>query len=328
MEGRDPSLWRPAADRELLIQRARLLQRIRRFFATREVLEVETPVLSSAAAGEPHLHSFDTPYHGPGAPASGRLFLHTSPEFPMKRLLAAGSGPIFQLCKVFRDGEAGRRHNPEFTLLEWYRPGLDHHALMDEVEALLRAVALGDPPAPAERLSYREAFQRYAGIDPFVALEHLKVHAASYAPPASDGESDIDYWRDLILVHEVEPQLGRERPCFVHHYPSTQASLARLDPTDASVAERFELYWRGLELANGFNELADAAEQAQRFKVDRQRRESLGLPPVPVDTRLLAALESGLPPCAGVALGVDRLLMALTGVDDIRRVLAFPIDRA
>lgn len=328
MDEQEPVEWRPAADRAMLAQRAQLLQRIRCFFSERGVLEVDTPVLSRTATNEPHLHSFTTDYRGPAAPTSGQLFLHTSPEFPMKRLLASGSGPIFQICKVFRDGEAGRRHNPEFTLLEWYRPGFDHHALMDELEALLHAVAFDDPPAPAQRLSYRTAFQRYAGIDPFATLARLKSHAVNYAPPGSDSESDIDYWRDLILVHEVEPQLGRESPCFIHHYPSTQASLARLDPQDPTVAERFELYWRGLELANGFNELADAREQAQRFAADRKRREILGLPLVSVDTRLIAALESGLPACAGVAVGVDRLLMALTGVDDIRQVLAFPIDRA
>lgn len=320
--------WTPVADRELLVLRARLLTRIRRFFDRLGVLEVETPILSAAASTEPHLHSLATEYHGPSAPPEGRLYLHTSPEFPMKRLLAAGSGPIYQIARVFRDGEAGRRHNPEFTLLEWYRPGFDHHALMSELEALLQAVAVENPPGVADRLTYREAFQRYAGIDPFAPLEALRTHAAPHAPPGSATETDVDYWRDLILVHEVEPCLGRERPCFIHAYPATQASLAQIDPDDSRVAQRFELYWRGLELANGFNELADAQEQARRFAADGERREALGLPQVPADRRLLAALTHGLPACAGVAVGVDRLLMALTGADDIRQVLAFPIDRA
>ncbi len=320
--------WAPSATREMLAHRARLLARIREFFARRGVFEVETPILSAAATGEPHLHSFATEYHGPGAPPEGRLYLHTSPEFPMKRLLAAGSGPIYQIAKVFRDGEAGRRHNPEFTLLEWYRPGFDHHALMDELEALLQAVAAEALPVDAERLTYREAFLRYASVDPFAPLATLKAHAAAYAPPGAEVETDADFWRDLILVHEVEPRLGMERPCFIHAYPASQASLARIDPDDARVAQRFELYWRGLELANGFNELADAREQARRFAADAARRQTLGLPIPPADRRLLAALAHGLPACAGVAVGVDRLLMALTGVDDIRQVLAFPVERA
>lgn len=320
--------WPPAASYELLVKRSELLRQIRQFFVEHGVLEVETPMLSEAATTEPHLHSFSVQYRGPGAPADGRLYLHTSPEYPMKRLLAAGSGPIYQLCRVFRDGEAGSRHNPEFTLLEWYRPGFDHHALMDEVEALLRRVAGDAPPLPAERLAYRDAFLRYAKVDPFGPMEHLRAHAVAYAPAGSGRESDIDYWRDLILTHEVEPRLGSERPCFLYHYPATQASLARLDPSNPEVAERFELYWRGLELANGFHELGDAREQAQRFVQDGERREQLGLPALPHDRRLLAALEQGLPDCAGVAVGVDRLLMALTGVADIRQVLAFPVDRA
>lgn len=323
-----PDDWRPLASREMLAKRARLLARMRGFFAERGILEVETPVLSAAASVEPHLHSFATDYSGPGAPVAGTLYLHTSPEFPMKRLLAAGSGPIYQLARVFRDGEAGRRHNPEFTLLEWYRPGFDHFALMDELEALLQAVAVEDPPPVAERLTYREAFQRYAGIDPFAPVSALCAHAAAYAPPAGRRETDSDFWRDLILVHEVEPHLGRDCPCFVYHYPASQASLARIDPHEPKLAQRFELYWHGLELANGFNELGDAQEQARRFESDRERRATLGLSAVAADTRLLAALESGLPACAGVAVGVDRLLMALTGVDDIRQVLAFPIERA
>ena len=319
--------WRPRAPLENLQQRARILARIRAFFAERGVMEVETPVLSSAAITDPHLESFSTRYSGPGLAEGTALYLHTSPEFPMKRLLAAGSGPIYQLGRVFRQGEAGRRHNPEFTLLEWYRPGFDHHALMDEVAALA-APLLGLEGRPVGRLSYREAFLRHAGIDPLAAtLSELQACARGIGIAGLDHEAERDVWLDLILTQAVEPKLGQDGLCFIYDYPASQAALARLNPTNPQVAERFELYCRGVELANGFHELADAGEQRRRFVGELGARKAQGLEAVPLDERLLAALEAGLPPCAGVALGVDRLVMLALGAESLSEVMAFTIDK-
>lgn len=318
--------WRPTASLQNLQQRARILEWIRAFFAERGVMEVETPALSRAAVTDPHLERFTTRYSGPGLARGTALYLHTSPEFPMKRLLAAGSGPIYQLGKVFRNGEAGRRHNPEFTLLEWYRPGYDHHALMDEVAALA-APLLGLEGRPVEKLGYREAFLRHAGIDPLAAsLDELQACARGLGITGFDDENERDVWLDLILTHAVEPNLGRNGLCFIHDYPASQAALARLNPANLQVAERFELYYRGVELANGFHELADAQEQRGRFTAELETREKQGLAVVPMDEYLLAALEAGLPPCAGVALGVDRLVMLALGAASLAEVMAFTID--
>ncbi|MGM0594650.1 MAG: EF-P lysine aminoacylase EpmA, partial [Pseudomonadota bacterium] len=287
--------WRPTAPLENLQQRARILQRVRAFFAEREVMEVETPILSVAAITDPQLESFTTRYVGPGHARGLPLHLHTSPEFPMKRLLAAGAGPLYQIARVFRQGEAGRRHNPEFTLLEWYRPGYDHHALMDEVAALV-APLLG-LEGKAERLSYREAFLRHVALDPLSAsLPELRECAAAHGISGFDTESERDVWLDLLLTHCIEPELGREGLCFLYDYPASQASLARLNPNDQRVAERFELYYRGVELANGFHELADPSEQRTRFEAELQARAEQGMAAVPLDERLLASLEQ-LPDC-------------------------------
>jgi len=288
-------------------------------------MEVETPACSAAAVTDPALDSLAT---GCSIPGSGRLFLHTSPEFPMKRLLAAGSGPIYQVCRVFRDGERGRLHNPEFTLLEWYRPGFDHHRLMDEVAGLVRAVLGRD--IPAERATYGELFRLHLGLDPHGA-DTGAARARALAAGIHGAESlqlDRDGWLDLLMTHCVEPRLPVDRLSFVHDYPASQAALARVRPGNPPVAERFELYLGSMELANGFHELTDAAEQRRRFEGELKERRRLGLGAVPMDERLLAALEAGLPPCAGVALGLDRLLMCLVGADHIDQVLAFPLERA
>lgn len=324
--------WQPSATLETLCLRARLLSSIRAFFERRGVLEVETPILSAAAVTDPNLASLNVRYTGPGAPRGRTLYLHTSPEFPMKRLLAAGSGSIYQICKVFRDGEAGRLHNPEFTMLEWYRVGFDHHALMDEVEALVtemlhECVDLG----PTERLTYRRAFREYAGIDPHeTSVESLCECARKHGVEMAMGlEPDRrDAWLDLLLTHVIEPHLGDGRLTFLYDYPASQAALARVRADEPPVAERFELYLGGVELANGFHELGDAGEQRRRFEADNERRRASGLPPVPMDERLLAALAHGLPDCAGVALGVDRLVMAASRSRSIDETLAFPVSRA
>jgi len=323
--------WRPTASFDTLRLRAELLTRIRSFFAGRNVLEVDTPALSRTASTDPALQSFTTVYNGPGSAADTAYYLHTSPEFPMKRLLAAGSGSIYQLCKVFRDGECGARHNPEFTLLEWYRTGFDHLDLMDEVERLLTAVLAGIAPLDSvHHWTYRELFLQYAEIDPFTASpEQLKTRLESgyEITPVGLSEDDLDCWLDLVMTHIIEPQLGAGL-VFVRDYPASQAALARLRPGTPPVAARFEAYLNGVELANGFYELADAAEQRARFANDLERRRYNSLEPVSMDERLLSALESGLPDCAGVALGVDRLVMIASGANSLHDVIAFPFDSA
>ncbi|MHB1142143.1 MAG: EF-P lysine aminoacylase EpmA [Sulfuricaulis sp.] len=325
--------WRPSATLEVLKLRARLLERTRAFFSARGVLEVETPALSGAATTDPALASFATRYTGPRFPQGQTLYLHTSPEFPMKRLLAAGSGSIYQICKVFRDGEAGRQHNPEFTLLEWYRVSFDHHRLMDETGELV--MDLLAPPLslqPPERLTYREAFQRHAGLDPFAASadefgQAARMHGISVSPELVS-EQAPGAWLDLLLTHVVEPKLGQRRLTFIYDYPASQAALARIQPGNPPVAARFELYLNGIELANGFHELADVDEHRRRFERQLHARKTGKLPAVPMDERLLAALAHGLPDCAGVALGFDRLVMLACGARTINDVLTFPLERA
>ena len=319
--------WRPRATQQTLRARAVLLAAIRAFFAERDVLEVETPQLSTAATSDPVLASLATRWPGPDGPPR---FLHTSPELPMKRLLAAGSGDIWQLARVFRDGERGRLHHPEFTLLEWYRVGWDPRRLMAEVAELVTTLLDGHALQSLETLSYREAFVVHAGLDPFTSgPDAWRAAAERHAIEGVGFDAlDLDGWRDLLLTHAVEPRLGQGRLTFVHDYPASQAALARVRDGDPPLAERFELYWQGIELANGFHELLDAAEQRRRVAADLEHRRAQGLPEVPVDVRFLAALEAGMPACAGVALGIDRLLMLKLGLDSIDEVLAFPVERA
>jgi len=317
--------WRPTASLEMLRLRAEILAKIRTFFAGREVLEVETPLLASAPVTDLHLQALSCGYRGPGADEGRELYLQTSPEFAMKRLLAAGSGPVYQICKAVRDGEAGGKHNPEFTILEWYRPGWNHHRLMIEVDELLQVV-LGT--VPGDRLTYATIFERHAGVDPFSASDEELVSRAETLGVVEPENLERDDLLNLLLTHVVEPQLGRDHPTFVHDYPASQASLARIRPGDPPVAERFEVFSEGVELANGYHELTDPAEQRRRFESDNTARRAARLPVVPIDERLLAALEHGLPDCAGVALGIDRLLMLAAGTREISDVLAFPIDRA
>ena len=291
-------------------------------------MEVETPVCSAAAVTDPALESMVTRFTGPGGAAGVPLYLHTSPEFAMKRLLAAGSGAIYQICHVFRDGEAGRLHNPEFSLLEWYRPGYDHHRLMDELVDLVRTVV--PRPLAVNRFSYMELFQHYLGLNPWTAsLEQLRRCAIEHriAGALHLDMHEIDGWLDLLLCQAIEPQLGAGI-VLVYDYPPSQASLARIREQETPVAERFELYLDGVELANGFHELTDAAEQRSRFELDLEKRQASGQIQVPIDERFLAALEAGLPACAGVALGIDRLLIRVTDCTHIDQVLAFPLSRS
>ncbi|GAB5452252.1 MAG: elongation factor P--(R)-beta-lysine ligase [Halioglobus sp.] len=300
-----------------------MLNQIRAFFLERDVLEVETPLLAAAGVTDPAIEPFCVP-HGVSLPAP--RFLQTSPEYAMKRLLSAHGQAIYQVCKAFRDGEAGARHNPEFTLLEWYRPGLDHHALMEEVAELVCSV-LGD--RPHRSISYRQVFLQQLSVDPMRATSQELAQVARQHLDPGDLEGGRDLWLDLLMSHVIEPWLADQGMCFVYDYPSSQAALARIVPAgDVSVGQRFELYVDGLELANGYYELADAAEQRSRFDADNAHRRECGLAERAADEQLLAALEQGLPDCSGVALGLDRLLMLALGETDIRAVLAFDWDNA
>jgi elongation factor P--(R)-beta-lysine ligase len=313
--------WRPSASIEILRRRAALIARIRHFFAEHAILEVETPAMSQASVTDLHLRSFQTHLTLPGSLESVPLYFITSPEFHMKRLLAAGSGPIFQLSRSFRNEECGDWHNPEFTLLEWYQFG-DLSQLMARVEQLLMML-LGCQSA--ERLSYQQLFQRVVGLDPLTA-DRQQLQAAMAQYPLSlelQQEQDQDTLLQLLFSVAIEPQLERDRPLFITDFPASQAALAQINPQDSRVAERFELYYQGFELANGFHELRDAEEQQRRFQQDNQQRQREGLPPQPIDHRLLAALQHGLPDCSGVALGVDRLLMLACGETRIQSVMAF-----
>ncbi|MEW8691680.1 MAG: EF-P lysine aminoacylase EpmA [Candidatus Thiodiazotropha endolucinida] len=321
--------WRPSASIEIIRARAEMLKHLRQFFDQIGVIEVETPVCSRSTATDPAIESFNTCYTGPEAVQGLDLYLHTSPEFPMKRLLAAGSGPIYQICKVFRNGELGRRHNPEFSLLEWYRPGLDYHQLMDEVANLINT--LTERPLQIEKLTYAEAFERRLGLNPHAAdLDHLRQCAVEQGISGADrlAIEGRDGWLDLLLSHLIEPQLGPRGMTFLYDYPASQAALARVREDRFPVAERFELYVSGMEIANGFQELTNADQQRKRFSTDNRRRRQSGQAEVPMDESLLDALAAGIPECSGVALGLDRLLMVITGTHDIRQVVTFDISRA
>ena len=321
--------WRPTAAREMLQLRAQLLTRARGFFAARGVLEVDTPIVVNAPVTDVHIHSARVLFEAaaPGQPAPRPYFLHTSPEYAMKRLLAAGAGDIYQICHVVRALERGRLHNAEFTLIEWYRSDFSLGALMTEVGALVREL-LGDSRAlQIERVSYREAFLHELALDPFTApVAQLAQHARV---AGLRGETtDRDELLELLMGTVVGPRLGERGLTFVHGYPASQAALARLDPDDPRAAQRFELYCEGIELANGFHELASAHEQRDRFERDVAERRRLGLADTAIDRHLLAALEAGLPDCCGVALGFDRTLMLAAGAERIDAVLPFPIERA
>jgi lysyl-tRNA synthetase class 2 len=338
----------------MLEQRALLLTRARRFFADGGVLEVDTPMVVNAAVTDVHIHSARVELQSPEHDSQGSrggYFLHTSPEYAMKRLLASGSGDIYQICHVVRGFERGRLHNAEFTLIEWYRIGFTLDDLMSEVDALVR-VLLG-PIATgrnSERISYREAFLRELQLDPFEAsLDELRQaarqcgYADSTPPPqttaqtpgeplpATSGSSRTaprDEVLEFLMGAVIGPRLGLNALTFVQGYPASQAALARLDPQDPRAALRFELYCEGIELANGFDELTSAADQRARFEQDLADRRRHNLPEIAPDELLLAALESGLPQCSGVALGFDRTLMLATGANNIDEVVPFPIERA
>ena len=320
--------WSPSAARDALRLRAWLNRLFREFFHARDVLEVETPVLSLAGNTEPNIASFSLMFFGRTDGAPRTRWLRTSPEFALKRLLAAGIGDCYELGRVFRDGEAGGRHNPEFTMLEWYRIGWDHLRLLDETIGLVRAALglVGRDAAP-RIVSFRDLYWQHLQLDPLTADLDTLRNAAGELCIDPEGLTRDD-WLDLLMTHRLQPAFANDQLLAVHDWPASQAALARIRADTPPVAERFELYLGPLELANGYHELCDAAEQGARFEHDAIVRATRGLPAIPPDTALLAALAHGLPTCAGVALGVDRLLMALLETPRIADVLAFEFSRA
>ncbi|MBT9431803.1 elongation factor P--(R)-beta-lysine ligase [Candidatus Sodalis endolongispinus] len=323
----DSASWQPSAPIANLLKRAAIVAQIRRFFSERGLFEVETPAMSQATVTDIHLVPFQTRYIGPGAADGMPLYLMTSPEYHMKRLLAAGSGPIFQLCRSFRNEEAGRYHNPEFTMLEWYRPHYDMYRLMNEVDDLMQQILDCDS---AETLSYQQVFTRHVGIDPLSADKGQLYDAAVKwdLKEAASTEDDRDTLLQLLFAMVVEPNIGHDKPAFVYHFPASQAALAEISTEDHRVADRFEVYFKGIELANGFRELTDAREQRQRFEQDNRKRAAMTLGEQPIDENLLAALAQGMPECSGVALGVDRLVMLALKAERLSDVIAFPVERA
>ena len=321
------TLWQPSCSIELLQKRARMLNCIRAFFLERNVLEVETPLLSHACGTEPQLDFFTTIFE---FAKPEKLFLQTSPEFAMKRLLAAGSGSIYQICKAFRNNEVGRFHNPEFTILEWYRVGFDLNDLMDEVEALFAELSEYKFESP-KRIFYAEIFEHYTGVNALVfsfetysafAIQHEIEEVITFC-----GKNHA-IWLDYLFSFFVQPHLGENGLCLIYGYPACQSALARLNQDNSLVADRFEVFLNGIELGNGFYELSDSIEQNRRFNNEIQLREREDLPKVVKDKRLLAALKSGLPDCSGIAIGLDRLLMILVEAETISDVLSFDIESA
>lgn len=317
--------WKPSAPIQNLLKRAKIISEIRQFFTERGVLEVETPAMSEFSVTDVHLSTFHTQFLSPFANQAKTLHLITSPEYHMKRLLASGSGAIFQLCRVFRNEEAGKRHNPEFTMLEWYRPYFDMYRLINEVDDLLQQILDCEP---AESFSYQFVFQTYVGLDPLSASKAQLVAKARAHGLQCEDDEPRDTLLQFLFSEVVEANIGKDRPTAVYHFPASQAALAQISSEDHRVAERFEFYYKGLELANGFHELSDAQEQLRRFELDNQQRSEMGLPPQLLDHRFLAALKAGIPNCSGVALGVDRLLMIAMGAQRIEEVMAFGVERA
>ena len=329
------TLWQPTASIDALRKRAAIIHNIRAFFHARNVLEVETPSLSSHTVTDPYIEAMSTQHTQPGASSSTPLYLQTSPEYAMKRLLAANSGDIFQICKAFRDDEVGRLHNPEFTMLEWYRVGFNMQALIDEVSALLVKVL---PITEVEQFTYCALFERILGFNPLtIPMTELLAYCNScglgdYAESlqcnihVKHANNDQLLLKDgllqVIFSQQIESQIGELKPAIVTNFPASQASLATLTAS-GQTANRFEVYFKGIELANGFNELTDASEQGNRFAQDNVKRKALGLPIKTIDRYFLQALSCGLPMCSGVALGVDRLVMLASNKTSISEVISF-----
>jgi elongation factor P--(R)-beta-lysine ligase len=311
-----PITWFPTAPLKNLELRATVLAKVRNFFARKNVLEIETPLLAACSVTNPHLVSFEVKHS----------YLQTSPEFAMKRIIAAFKRDIYQICKAFRDEESGRRHHREFTLLEWYRVGFDHHQLMDEMDELLQEI-MGTKAAA--RFTYEDIFVQelnlhphHCSIEEMIAVVSRKKLNLNLELFADQSLADRDFWLQLLFSHCIEPKLGLIQPVFIYDFPASQAALAKISSSDQKVAERFEVYYRGIELANGFHELTDAREQRARFEVELTRRQELSLPALALDENFLASVDL-LPSCAGVAVGVDRILLILAGAKSLREVISF-----
>lgn len=314
--------WQPTCTLNNLMLRADLYHKIRQFFANRSVMEVETPLLCTHTVTDPHIESFIAPL----SPPTSHYYLQTSPEYAMKRLLAAGSGAIYQITKSFRVGESGSRHNPEFTMLEWYRPGFNHHDLMNELDALLQFTINS---TPAEKISYRNLFLNYLNIDPLTAnAAQLKKIIIENKINIDATDFDYDTALQILLSHLIEPSMGFEKPLFLYDFPPSQAALSKIRQDEYPVAERFELYINGAEIANGFHELTDADEQQKRFEKNQLLRKANQQVVPAIDHFFIDALKSGMPNCAGVAVGIDRLLMQYAKTNHIQDVIAFPFERA
>ncbi|CRK85478.1 Elongation factor P--(R)-beta-lysine ligase [Candidatus Providencia siddallii] len=317
--------WQPTSSIINLLQRAKIINEIRRFFSDRCILEVETPAISQFTVTDVHLSPFKTYLKKQGSKNENiNMYLISSPEYHMKRLLAAGSGPIYQLCHSFRNKEIGRYHNPEFTILEWYRPHFDIYHLINEVDDFLQQIL---ECSNTELLSYQQAFLRYLNIDPF-SSEKNKLYEVAKSLNLENfikQEEDKDVLLQLLFTVGIEPYIGKEKPTTIYHFPATQASLAKISQEDHRVSERFEVYYKGMELANGFHELTDVIEQRRRFELDNNKRSALGLQVRKIDEYFLSALASGLPDCSGVAIGIDRLIMIALKAEKITDVITFPI---
>ena len=323
--------WQPSMNWPHAKQRAQVLGQIRAFFLARNVIEVETPILAHATVTDAHLDTFVTHYNysqDNHCDESINLFAQTSPEFAMKRLLASGYGCCYQICKAFRHEEQGRYHNPEFTMLEWYRIDFDHFQLMDEVAALIELILGCDQ---AERISYQALFIREVDIDPLMTNKEQLLALIAGRGKLSDwleNEDSLDTLLQFVMAELIEPNIGKNAPCFVYNFPASQASLAKISSQDLRVAERFECYFKGIELANGFHELTDAKQQKLRFEQDNEIRAQLGKAKHMIDENFISALEHGLPSCAGVALGIDRLIMLALSASKIDQVITFSIANA
>jgi len=323
--------WQPKLTWKNAQKRAQILQQIRQFFSERNVVEVETPALSQGTVTDVHLDAFSSRYNflsDNDTTQSAEMYLQTSPEFHMKRLLASGYGCIFQIAKAFRHEEAGRYHNPEFTMLEWYRLGFDHFDLMKEVAELLNVVLDCDEPL---QITYQQLFIDQLGFDPLIATREQLLMLITVNDKISDWlvlEQDVDTLLQFVFSEIIENKIGIDAPCFVYNFPKSQASLARICPDDDRVAQRFECYYQGVELVNGFNELTDCDSQLQRFQSDNDKRKQMKLAQRPVDYNFISALSHGLPQCSGVALGIDRLIMLALKTTHIEQVLSFPVENA
>lgn len=317
------SMWAMSISPEHLRQKAQILQNIRAFFAARNVIEVDVPVLCQAGVTDPYLDNFSTAFMATGQPQT--YYLQTSPEYALKRMLASGAGDIYAMAKAFRHEPESPEHNPEFMMLEWYRVGWDDRQLMQEVDALLQHILT--TPA-GDYLAYDEAFAHYCQLNIWDASQAELIAAYGREAQYDLQAESRDHILQLLFAEHIEPHIGQDKPCFVYDFPASQAALARIDETHPNKARRFEVYYKGIELANGYHELTDADLLQARWLADNAQRQHAGLRPMAFDERLLAAQRHGLPECAGVALGVDRLIMLALGVDTLQDILSFPFTQA